>query len=185
MKFPRSIEHGGNKMDNKEVHKIVKSEFSNFFLQNGFIKQSGNEWILIKDELIQIMCLQFSYGQENFNFRIAIVPLCIPSDIINYNISASLNDFDTGSAYRCRGSYDRTQLAVDIADAKETIERNVFPWFKSMENCLDVINFLNNPISKKGFHIPPFRRAEYLSILYFYKHKLKIAKKYAKLYYSL
>lgn len=169
-------------MTNKEVHKIVKSEFNSFLCEKGYKKKGGSLWINVRDEIVQSIFLNFSYGQEDFNFDIALQPLCIPSESINLYISQRLNFFDSRNEHHSWGKYDKQLLLNDIEDAKMVFNIDVFPWFEKVSDCETLINFLNSPVAGKSFHISQNYKFELLAQLYYYKHHYIKANTYLKKY---
>ena len=172
-------------MNKKEVHNRVKKDFNGFFVSNGFFRQSSSLWIKKEKELIQIISLYFSYGQEEFNFDIAVQPFCIPSDNICLNISQRLSRFDKRSIVRFWGNYDEEKLIDDITDAENVFSQNVFPWFEKINDCNSLIKFLSSPEAGRSFHISPFSKAEILAWLYFYNHNFIRARLNAEKFISM
>lgn len=157
-------------MINKEVHKIVKSEFNSFLCEKGYKKHRGNLWVNVGNEIVQSIYLHFSYGQEDFNFDIAVQPLCVPAEGINLCISQRLNFFDSRNEYHSWGKYDEQSLMEDIEDAKGVLNIDVFPWLKKVSDCESLISFLNTSVAGKSFHVSPNYKYELLTQLYYYKH---------------
>lgn len=172
-------------MDNKDVHSRVKKDFNDFFVSSGFIRQSSSLWIKTENELIQIISLYFSYGQEEFNFDIAVQPFCIPSENICLNISQRLSRFDRRSIVRYWGNYDEEKLIDDITDAENVFTQNVFPWFEKMCDSNSLIRFLSSPEAGRSFHISPFAKSELLAWLFFYNHNFIRARLNAEKFISM
>lgn len=172
-------------MNNKEVHNRVKKDFNEFFVSNGFVRQSSSLWIKKENELLQIISLYFSYGQEEFDFDIAVQPFCIPSDNICLNISQRLSRFDRRGIVRFWGNYDEEKLIDDITDAENVFTQNVFPWFEKMCDSNGLIRFLNSPEAGRSFHISPFSKAEILAWLCFYNHNFIRARLNAEKFISM
>lgn len=157
-------------MTNKEVHKIVKCEFNSFLCEKGYKKSRGNLWVNVGNEIVQTIYLHFLYGQEDFNFDIAVQPLCVPAEGINLCISQRLNFFDRRKEYHSWGKYDEQLLMDDIEDAKRVFNMDVFPWLEKVSDCESLISFLNTSAASKSFHISPDYKYELLTQLYYYKH---------------
>lgn len=167
-------------MNNKEVHKRVKKEINDFLKSNGFTRQSSTMWIKERNELIQIIFLHFSYGQEDFNFDIAVQPFCVPSDDICLYISQRLSYFDRRNGFHSWGNNDEIKLMDDIKDAENVLAENVFPWFEKISDCNTLIKFLNSTEAGKSFHISPLFKAELLARLCFYHHHFIRANAYSE-----
>ena len=74
-------------MINQEVHKLVRQSIDLFLREHNFVKQGNNCWVRSTKEMIHMICLNFSYGQENFDFDIVVQPWCLPEDDVYLNIS--------------------------------------------------------------------------------------------------
>lgn len=119
-------------LTNKEIHKFVVKEFNVFFRCNGYKRRDERTWFkIVNNELLQLFYLFFSYGQENFNFDIDFMPLCVPKESIDFNFSTRLHRFDM-RRYRTWGSYDQNLLDSDVLDAENIITDEVFPCIENI-----------------------------------------------------
>ena len=169
-------------MTNKEVHKIVEREFNSFFKEHGFVKYGSRCWVRSANEMIHMICLNFSYGQEYFDFDVAVQPWCVPEEDIYLNISKRLKMFDERSDVRNWGSYDEDMLNNDIKDAEYVFEKQVFPQLEGLADCLSLIEAVDRKVDKRVFTIDPYKKSRLWAYIYFYKHKFVEADEWVQQY---
>lgn len=160
-------------LTNKEIHKFAVKEFNVFFRCNGYKRRGERTWFkIVNNELLQLFYLVFSYGQENFNFDIAFMPLCVPKGSIDLNFSARLHRFDM-RGYRTWGSYDQNLLDSDVLDAENIITDEVFPWIENIDNYEKFVSLLSDKKrgEKIGFLPLKCHILEVLPEIFYYTHQ--------------
>lgn len=169
-------------MTNKEVHKIVVKQFNLFFKEYGFIKRGTNCWVRSTDEMIHMICLNFSYGQEHFDFDIAVQPWCVPEEDIYLNISARLKMLDNRDEVRSWGSCDAAVLDNDIKDAEQVFVNCVFPLLEQLSDCMSLIKTVDRITGEKIFVIDPYKKSRLWTYINYYKHNFIEADECARQY---
>lgn len=168
-------------MINKEVHKLVRQSFDLFLREHNFVKQGNNCWVRSTKEMIHMICLNFSYGQENFDFDIVVQPWCLPEDDVYLNISTRLKQLDERIDVPDWGSYEDDKLLKDINDAKNILKNKALTLLDNLSDSISLINY----IEQKTFVIDPYKRSRIYTYIYFYNHKFKEAHKWLKEFYLL
>lgn len=168
-------------MDNKEVHKLVRQSIGQFLKEYNFVKQGNNCWVRSTKEMIHMICLDFSYGQESFDFDIAVQPWCLPEEDVYLNISCRSKQLDERMAVPHWGSYEEDELLKDINDAKNVLKNKALPLLDNLSDSISLISC----IEQKTFVVDPYKKSRIYTYIYFYKHKFKEAHNWLKEFYSL
>ncbi|MDE6592322.1 MAG: hypothetical protein K2K57_04570 [Oscillospiraceae bacterium] len=171
-------------MDNKEVHKLVKKRVNEFLRANGFVRQDASSWVRSTDEIIQMVFLHFSYGQQFFSIDIVVQPWCIPEDMIYFTISTRLYLINNTTGKRVWGSYDEAELIADIEDALLVLGKDGFSLLDKTADCLSLINVIKTT-GINIFTVDPINKARLYTYMYFYKRQLIDAYKWHNEYYEL
>lgn len=157
-------------MTNKDIHRIVTQSFNLFFKERSFIKRGTNCWVRSTEEMIHMICLNYSYGQEKFDFDIAVQPWCVPEEDIYLNISARLKMLDNRDEVRSWGSCDAAVLDNDIKDAEQVFVNCVFPLLEQLSDCMSLIKTIDRINDEKIFVIDPYKKSRLWTYMNYYKH---------------
>ncbi len=168
----------------KENHKYVTKEIGTFLTENGFVKQGTRSWAHCTDEMIQMVILNFSYGQEKFDLDVVIQPWCIPEKGVYLTLSSSLSKIDSRSEYRSWGTLDGEKIIDDINDCKAVMAKDMLPLLKSCKSCLSSLAYIDASLSCV-FRVDAWDKSRTFAYILFYKHKAEEATQWAEKYLAL
>lgn len=168
----------------KEIHKFVMKEIGSFLVENGFAKQNSSSWVRCTDEMIQMIILHFSYGQEKFDLDVVVQPWCIPEKKIYLTLSTRLSKLDSRNEYHSWGALNEKNLINDIDDVKMVIKKDLFPILKNSNDCLSSLSYVDTTLSSI-FRVDLWNKSRTFAYVFFYKHKIDEASIWAQKYLSL
>ncbi len=168
----------------KEIHKYVTKEIGSFLVENGLAKQNSKSWVCYTDEMIQMIILHFSYGQEKFDLDVIIQPWCIPEKEIYLTLSSRLSKIDSRDEYHSWGAWDEKKIVDDINDVKLVMKKDLFPLLKNCSNCLSSLSYIDTSLSS-AFQVDAWNKSRTFAYILFYKHKIEEASQWAKKYLCL
>lgn len=158
-------------MDKKEIKKIIKTEFKDIFIVNGFTKKSDTLYIKITERNV-LHTINFDLGSIGFTCTVALQPLYVIEHTqgINLTMGERLSRFKI--VQKEWWPYEHPQNGIE--EIKGLLIKNGLPWLENYGTPEGIINFISTGKFKEyGFiAFNPFHQKKNLGFSFLYTGNL-------------
>lgn len=155
----------------QQIKTSVRHFVEAFSCEHGFKLYQKTFALRIKNDLLQIVC--FDFPPSGMQCHVAIQPLYIPEDNINFTFGNLLNRFMINKPGLW--GIDITKIEDDIREISKLLETYIIPWFDKVSSARSLIEYVNSR-NINDIRCPPYFTNTILGFSYLYINDFRNAK---------